>query len=252
MNSEQDAQPTASQPLTGGSIAQLEPQVNDDNNFAEYDPNAGRKDWRDDDASIRRYLGGVEKEEFWTLIRRFNKQVSHVKRIEKRPSSSLDFNIASEADITGDRLRAQGERLYMTVITRLIASYKHVVRLRSWREKTRTLSFLAGFSIAWLADLLIATLLSFLILLIVYPPSRDTCFPSAPASLTNGETGAIQKPPAGVLASDSFTGAPEKQTGEAVEQEARNFLNSVGAVRLTRTILPLCKICTTLTWTDNY
>ena len=42
------------------------------------------------------------------------------------------------------------------------------------------------------------------------------------------QTGGVQKPMAGVLASlDSMTGAPEKHPGEAVEQEAHSFVNSV-------------------------
>lgn len=54
-----------------------------------------------------------------------------------------------------------------------------------------------------------------------------------PISLVSASSGGIQKPKAGVLGShDSATGAPENHKGEAVEQEASNFVNSVAAIAL--------------------
>ena len=54
-----------------------------------------------------------------------------------------------------------------------------------------------------------------------------------PIALVDFSSGGIQKPKAGVLGShDSITGAPENHKGEAVEQEASNFVNSVAAVAL--------------------
>ena len=56
-------------------------------------------------------------------------------------------------------------------------------------------------------------------------------FPPAPIALVDSKTGGVQKPKAGVLGShDSVTGAPERQKGEASEQEARNLMNSVGSL----------------------
>merc|ERR1719160_202469 len=67
--------------------------------------------------------------------------------------------------------------------------------------------------------------------LIVYPPSRSYCFPPAPPSLIDSNTGGLQKPPAGVLGSDdTMTGAPEKHEGEAVEQEAHSFVTSISTL----------------------
>lgn len=72
-----------------------------------------------------------------------------------------------------------------------------------------------------------------MITLIAYVPSRDFLFPPAPLALVNGKTGGLQKPKAGVLGShDSATGAPENYKGEAVEQEASNFVNGIANVAL--------------------
>ena len=58
-------------------------------------------------------------------------------------------------------------------------------------------------------------------------------FPSAPLALIDSKTGGVQTPQAGVLGShDSATGAPEKHKGEAVEQEAHNFVSGIGSIAL--------------------
>jgi hypothetical protein len=72
-----------------------------------------------------------------------------------------------------------------------------------------------------------------MIVLVVYPPSRTFLFPPAPLALVDSKTGGVQSPRAGVLGShDSATGAPEKYKGEAVEQEASNFVTSIGSIAL--------------------
>ena len=72
-----------------------------------------------------------------------------------------------------------------------------------------------------------------LIVLIVYPPSRPFLFPHVPMALVNSKTGGVQTPQAGMLGSkDSATGAPEKHKGEAVEQEAHNFVSGIGSIAL--------------------
>lgn len=76
-------------------------------------------------------------------------------------------------------------------------------------------------------------LLSVVIVLILYPPSRLFLFPPAPIALVDSQTGGVQKPRAGVLGSkDSLTGAPERYRGEAVEQEASNLVGSVAGVAI--------------------
>ena len=54
---------------------------------------------------------------------------------------NLDLNIADEEEFSPDKLRANVERLYMTVIIGLINSVKHIARLRSWKETRRTSCF---------------------------------------------------------------------------------------------------------------
>lgn len=176
-------------------------------------------------------VGGMRNEELWTLIRRFNKQVFEVRSIEAVPLADLDMNIAEDDAFSPDKLRAQLERLYMTIIVSLVSLWKHIVRLRSWRETQRTAAFLAVYSIAWLFDLLVPVGIVFLMALIVYPPARNICFPPVPPSIVDSKTGGVQKPPSGILASDaSITGAPEKHEGEGIEQEAHSFVNSIASV----------------------
>lgn len=174
---------------------------------------------------------GLGNEELWTLVRRFDKQIFHVKSIDEPPLANLDLNVADDEEFSPDKLRAQLERLYMVVLVSILSAWKHVARLRSWREWRRTSAFLAVYAIAWFFDLLMPTTAAFLMVLVLYPPARDYCFPPAPLSLIDPNTGGVKKPAAGVLASDdSMTGAPEKHQGEAVEQEAHSFVNSLSTV----------------------
>ncbi|KUI59727.1 hypothetical protein VP1G_06943 [Cytospora mali] len=178
-------------------------------------------------------VGGMDNEELWLLVRRFNKQMYHVKSIPHPVPGGLDLNIADEEEFSPDKLRANLERLYMTVITSLLSAVKHVARLRSWRETRRTAYFAAAYFTAWLLDLLVPLITLTLITLIAYPPSRDMLFPPAPIALVDSSTGGVQKPRAGVLGShDSVTGAPENHKGEAVEQEASGFVNGIATVAL--------------------
>lgn len=178
-------------------------------------------------------VGGLPNEELWTLIRRFNKQMYHVKSLPEPPLGGLDLNIADEEEFSPDKLRANIERFYMTVIVGLVTFWKHIARLRSWREKNRTIIFAAVYFLAWAVDFLVPVLFGFVICLIAWPPSRDYCFPPAPPALIDAKTGGIKKPTAGVLGSDtSLTGAPEKYHGEAVEQEATNLVNSFTSIAI--------------------
>lgn len=146
---------------------------------------------------------------------------------------NLDLNIADEEEFSPDKLRANIERLYLTIGIGMMAFVKHIVRIRSWRETNRTVGFLAAYSVAWFFDLIVPCFSLMIILLIAYPPSRDMLFPPAPIALVSTRTGGVQKPKAGVLGStDSATGAPENHKGEAVEAEASNFVNSIASVAL--------------------
>ncbi|KAF2226447.1 hypothetical protein BDZ85DRAFT_229809 [Elsinoe ampelina] len=178
-------------------------------------------------------VGGLENEELWILVRRFNKQMYHVKEYPHPVPGNLDLNIADDEEFSPDKLRAQLERLYMTVIIGLMGFGKQIVRLRSWRERRRTAAFCAAYFLAWAFDFIVPLFTTTLVALIVYPPSRDLLFPPAPLALVDGKTGGVQKPKAGVLGStDSATGAPENHKGEAVEAEASHFVNGIASVAL--------------------
>lgn len=206
-------------------------------------PNEGETEVKDlgwhkhEDAIPNPLVGRLPNEELWTLIRRFNKQMYHVKSIPEPPVGGLDLLIADDEEFSPDKLRANIERLYMTVIVGCIAAFKHIARLRSWRERNRTLAFLSVYSVAWILDLIVPTLITFAMVLIVFPKSRTFCFPPAPLALIDAGSGGVKKPPAGVLGSDnSLTGAPEKHQGEAVEQEASNFVKAFSAIAISSAV----------------
>ncbi|KAL2127048.1 hypothetical protein VTI74DRAFT_11426 [Chaetomium olivicolor] len=173
-------------------------------------------------------IGGMDNEELWLLVRRFNKQIYDVRATPYPPPGNLDLNIADEEEFSPDKMRANIERLYMTVGVGMLAAVKHIARLRSWRETQRTGCFAAAYFIAWLFDFLALLLSAILLSLIAFPRTREILFPPAPVSLVDSKTGGVQKPKSGVLGShDSATGAPENHKGEAVEQEASNFVSAL-------------------------
>lgn len=157
----------------------------------------------------------------------------HVKEIKVPPPGGLDLNIAREEEFSPDKLRANLERLYMTVIIGMMTFGKHIARIRSWGETRRTACFCTAYFSAWFLDLLTPTFFLMILTLVVYPPSRPVLFPPAPLALVDSKTGGAKKPSAGMLGShDSMTGAPEKHEGEAVEQEAHNFVSGLAAIGL--------------------
>ncbi|KAF4506514.1 hypothetical protein G6O67_006593 [Ophiocordyceps sinensis] len=194
------------------------------------DADAHHQDWIDAPAHVQGLSDTSKSEETWAQVRRFNRQTFRVRAIDKRPLTGLDMNVAAGQDvISPQRLGSHLERLYMSFLVDYFALWKQIVRLRSWREKPRTLSFLAVYTLAWLVDLVTPILVAFLIILIIHPPARRTCFPPLPPpALIGSKTGGLMKLLAGELASDSGAGAPEMQLGEAVEQEARNFATNIG------------------------
>lgn len=97
-------------------------------------------------------VGGLSNEELWTLVRRFNKQMYHVKATTNPLLGGLDLNTVAEDEFSPDKLRSNVERLYMTVIIGLMGLGNHIVRLRSWREPKRTAAFCAVRPIRLLND----------------------------------------------------------------------------------------------------
>ncbi|KAL2166188.1 hypothetical protein VTG60DRAFT_3148 [Thermothelomyces hinnuleus] len=178
-------------------------------------------------------IEGMTNEELWLLIRRFNKQIYNVKATPYPPPGGLDLNIAEDEESSPDKLRANIERLYMTVGVGLLAAFKHVARLRSWHERRRTTYFAGAYFVAWAFDFLMPLLSVVVLALIGFPRAREVLFPPAPVALVDSNTGGIQKPKAGILGShDSATGAPENHKGEAVEQEASNFVSGIASVAM--------------------
>ncbi|KIX03281.1 uncharacterized protein Z518_06833 [Rhinocladiella mackenziei CBS 650.93] len=192
--------------------------------------------WQANAVDVDTLVDGLPNEELWIWIRRFNKassrlqsgvgwdtrlphcqQIYHVKAIPETPLGGLDLYMVEDDDFSPDRLRSNVERLYMTVIVGLIGLGKHIARLRSWREPRRTAAFAAVYFLAWIFNVITPASLTTIIVLVTVPQSRDILFPPAP--------------PAGVLGShDNVAGAPEKYPGEAVEQDASNWVSRIASV----------------------
>ncbi|KFY33114.1 hypothetical protein V495_08421 [Pseudogymnoascus sp. VKM F-4514 (FW-929)] len=220
-------------PTDSHALAAAEPE---EKGYAQTHSASSVKDlgWHNDSDSIPRPLiAGLPNDDLWVLLRRFNKQIQHVKTIPEPPMDNLDLNISPVEEFSPDKLRATIERLYMTIIVGSTNGVKHIARLRSWRERPRTMAFLAVYGVAWVYNLLVPTIAAFMMVLILVPSTRNIAFPPAPISLIDSSSGGVKTPAAGVLGSDdSLTGAPENHPGEAVEQEASNFVNAFSAIAI--------------------
>ncbi|PCH34499.1 hypothetical protein WOLCODRAFT_87511 [Wolfiporia cocos MD-104 SS10] len=181
-------------------------------------------------------VNGLTNDDLFTLIRRFNKQIYQVRTIPPPPPGQLDLEISDHEEFSPDKLRAHLERLYMTVIVGVAAFGKHIARIRSWNEPIRTSGFCVvrlnqAYYLAWYQNLLGALISITLLILILHPPSRRILFPPAPLAAVSATSGNLQVPRAGVIGSkDSLSGAPEAHKGEAVEQEATNFVSGVASL----------------------
>jgi hypothetical protein len=247
---EEQIKPITTKPITATAAAPLGQATSTSHELAVGDyeilgaaQEAGKEDhitnlgWQANSKDIDTLVGGLPNEDLWTLVRRFNKQMYHVKAIPQAPPGGLDLNVADEDEFSPDKLRANLERLYMTAIIGLMSFGKHIARLRSWREPRRTAAFAIVWSLAWVFDMTMPTTLATIIILITIPKARSILFPPAPLALINSKTGGIQKPKAGVLGShDSATGAPEKYKGEAVEEEAKSLVSGIASVTISSAI----------------
>ncbi|KAI0756005.1 hypothetical protein C8Q80DRAFT_1092010 [Daedaleopsis nitida] len=196
------------------------------------DPGVKDLGWRNDSIRAPSLIRGMSNDEIFMLIRRFNKQVQHVRALPTAPPRDfLDFEIADDEEFSPDKLRANLERLYMTMIVGMAAFGKHIARLRSWNEPRRTAKFGAIYFIAWYLHLIPAVMVTTILVLMFHPPSRIALFPPAPLAAISASSGNLQVPRSGTLGSaDSLTGAPEAHQGEAVEQEASHFVASFAAI----------------------
>ncbi len=228
---EHQSAPTASHALAAEKATRPGGGDDDDGVVNEDGAEVSAQTWVDSCGALQPQIAGMPHEDVQMLIRRFNLLVFRVRAVQDRPLTNLDMGMTEQEQTSPEKLQAHIARLYMTAVIGLFSFWKHIVRLRSWKERQRTSIFLSVYVVAWLADLLTPTFFLFLMILITAPRSRSRCFPPAPPSMINATTGGIQKPPAGMLASEqTVTGAPENCKGEAVELEAYSFIACISKV----------------------
>ncbi|RBQ96573.1 hypothetical protein VDGD_20219 [Verticillium dahliae] len=149
------------------------------------------------------WIKGMHNEDVWVLVRRLNKEVYELKKTDHVPYGGLDLVVARDSECSPNKLRSEVERLYMGMT----------------------------YFAAWTLDCLMPLLIVATIALVVSPRVRVVLFPPAPLSMVDMTTGGVAKPMAGTLGStDAATGAPQNLKGEAVENEASNFVASVAAI----------------------
>ncbi|KAM0502530.1 hypothetical protein ACHAP6_000563 [Verticillium nonalfalfae] len=149
------------------------------------------------------WIKGMHNEDVWVLVRRLNKEVYELKKTDHIPYGGLDLVVARDSECSPNKLRSEVERLYMGMT----------------------------YFAAWTLDCLMPLLTVATIALVVSPRARVVLFPPAPLSMVDMTTGGVAKPMAGTLGStDAATGAPQNLKGEAVENEASNFVTSAAAI----------------------
>lgn len=214
------------------------PRVADGDEERATDPGVMDLGWSEDPRIPIPVLHGLKNEDVWQLVRRFNKQTYHLKALKpgQEPQGGIDVNIADKDEFTPDKLRSTLERLYMTIGLGLAAFFKHIARLRSWKEYKRTTVFLVAYLIGWVLNYPMTVLFTLLTILLASPRSRRVLFPPAPLAAISAKTGEARVPKAGHLGSESLTGAAESYKGEAVEQEATNLVGSVAHMAVSTAI----------------
>ncbi|KAB8275679.1 hypothetical protein BDV30DRAFT_224810 [Aspergillus minisclerotigenes] len=169
----------------------------------------------------------LSNEDLWLLVRRFNKQIHHVKAIQGPPPDELDLNRADEEQFPPEKLRATTERFYTSVVVGLINFFSHVTRMRSWKEPRRTTAFCITYFLAWFLDLLIPVTTGVLVALILFPSTRSLLFPPRITSGNGSDAGSVEQ-----STRDSITNSPETYKGEAAEQEASNLVNDIANIAM--------------------
>ena len=149
------------------------------------------------------YEGLEDNDELYKIVRRMDKQLYSVRAFRdgsKRgqfPEEELDLVNSSDEEFSSDRLRSNLERLYLTFVLGAAGAAKHIQRVRSWNEYNRTVVWCTIYFAFWLAHQVGLLLGGVLIVLMVYPPSRQFIFPPAPLSMVSVVSGGLQKPRAG-------------------------------------------------------
>lgn len=223
---------------TGGLVKQ-----HDTADYDAIDPHTHNV-WSDPALIPKEVVEGLANEELFKIVRRFDKQMYHVKACKDGsrrglyPEREMDLVNAADEEFSPDRLRSNIERLYITFVVGSAGFIKHIQRVRSWNEYNRTIVWCVTYFAFWIPAQVGLLLVGLLIALIVYPPSRPFVFPPAPLSMVSASSGGLQKPKAGntVGSKDSLTGAAEAHKGEAVENEASNFVNGIATVAMASAI----------------
>ncbi|EKV06602.1 hypothetical protein Pdw03_3592 [Penicillium digitatum] len=186
--------------------------------------------WKASSRNVEETLAkGLSNEDLWMLIRRFNKQIYHVKAVHDTATLNLDLNRTQNEQFPPEKLRMTLERFYVSVVVGLTKFFRHITRLRSWKEPVRTTIFCMGYFVAWAVDLLVPTFLCLVVALIMVPSVRLLLFPGLAKSDSSNRSTSTEGQ---VQFEDSLTGAPENHKGEAAEEEAKNLVDSFATVAL--------------------
>ncbi|KGO42812.1 Protein of unknown function DUF3292 [Penicillium expansum] len=193
-------------------------------------PRPPNTQWKASSRAVEETLAkGLSNEDLWMLIRRFDKQIYHVKAVHDTASLNLDLNRTENEKFPPEKLRMTLERFYISVVVGVTEFFRHITRLRSWKEPVRTTIFCAGYFVAWAVDLLVPTILGLVVALIMVPSVRLLLFP---VRLKKDESNGSSPTEGQVQSEDSLTGAPENHKGEAAEQEAKNLVDSFATVAM--------------------
>ncbi|KAL4875441.1 hypothetical protein BJY04DRAFT_163855 [Aspergillus karnatakaensis] len=167
---------------------------------------------------VESLLAGLPDEHVWRLLRRFNKQVSHVQSISPQ-DDRLDLNRSEDELFPPQKLQRTIERFYTSVIAVFTGIIDHVTKLRSWDDPRRTGTFGAIYLGAWLCDMIIPVITITLVAMIVHPPLYRLLFPPVLKTKTStAQPGtAVQKPDL----------PPRPPTGEEAENDAASIATSI-------------------------
>ncbi|CAD6893209.1 unnamed protein product [Tilletia laevis] len=235
-----DASTQADQQAAGTTSAHGPPQIAQGDDERPMDKDTQDLGWAVYEQDVAQpLLSGMQNSTLWLLERRFNKQAFKVKRVDKSHliGGGLDCNTADEHEFSPDRLRANLERFYTTVILALAGFFQHLARLRSWNEVRRSAFFAVLYALAWAFNKSLVFLVLLSILLITSPRSRRILFPPAPLAAISPTTGKAKVPEAEHLGStQSLTGAKETYHGQAAEREAANFVSSLSTLAVSTAI----------------
>ncbi|KII91746.1 hypothetical protein PLICRDRAFT_682123 [Plicaturopsis crispa FD-325 SS-3] len=125
---------------------------------------------------------GIEDNQLWAMMRRFDQQVVHAATPpHKLPPGEPDLRPSPLPSVpfTSDIIKTNLEQVYINLGVSVHRLAGEVERLTCWREEERHRAavFCAAYFTAWFCHLTVPLLIGFLIVLVLYPPSRRFCFP---------------------------------------------------------------------------